>query len=212
MHRFVQPLCGFAVLAFMQSAYAQPAPVERPALKPGTEWVYKVDNSKRDKPGPAAELKRVVKEVGAKEVAIDVTLPSGTRTTAMSRELNPYSEGMTSGAARASDAMPYFSFPLAPGKTYAGKLAYPAPIGGGSINIDMATKVLDWEDVTVPAGKFRALKIEANGKASGVVTGTRKITLWYVPEVANYVRMEFYMSYGPFAGTSVQELASFSLK
>ena len=104
------------------------------------------------------------------------------------------------------------SFPLAPGKTYGGKLTYPAPVGGGGINIDMTTKVLDWEEVTVPAGKFRALKVEANGKASGAASGNRKITLWYAPEVANYVRMEFYMSYGPFSGTSVQELASFSVK
>ena len=71
----------------------------------------------------------------------------------------------------------------------------------------------DWEEVTVPAGKFRALKIEGNGRSvGGPINGTRKVTLWYAPEVANYVRMEFEMSYSPAAGKSIQELSSFSLK
>ena len=61
MNRLTMLLCGIASLvATGQSAFAQP--VERPVLKPGTEWSYKIDNSKRDKPGPPGELKRVVKD------------------------------------------------------------------------------------------------------------------------------------------------------
>ena len=77
----------------------------------------------------------------------------------------------------------------------------------------MTAKVLDWGEVTVPAGKFRALKIEANSKSSGgAINGTRKVTLWYVPEVANYVRMEFGMSYSPVSGKSVHEFVAYSVK
>ena len=191
---------------------AQATQAERPELKPGTEWVYKIDNSKRNRPGPPAELKRVIKEVGDKDYTIEITQGGNTRVGAMSLDLNPFSEGLTSSG-RTSTSLPYFSFPLAPGKTYNGVVDYPSPFGNLMININMTTKVLDWEEVTVPAGKFRALKIEGNGRSvGGPINGTRKVTLWYVPEVANYVRMEFEMSYSPAAGKTIQELASFSLK
>lgn len=198
--------------ASLQNAFAQAAPVERPVLKPGSEWVYKLDLSKRDRPGPPGELKRVIKDAGASEYTIDVTGAAGTRTTFMSLDLNPYSEGMTTSG-RASDALPFFSFPLAPGKTYSGSLTYPSPFGNVGIKVDMNTKVIDWEEVTVPAGKFRALRIEASGKSvGGSINGVRKVTIWYAPEVGQYVRAEFEMNYSPVSGKTIQELASFSLK
>ena len=213
MNKLIQFLCGFALFGMAgHAAFSQSGSTERPTLKPGSEWVYKIDNSKRDRPGPASELKRVVKDVGASEYTIELTTPSGSRTAAMSLDLNPFSEGMTA-AGRASGALPYFAFPLTPGKTYDGSLTYPSPFGNVAIKVDMNTRVLDWEEVSVPAGKFRALKIEANGKSvGGPINGTRKVTLWYAPEVANYVRMEFEMSYSPISGKSVQELVSYSVK
>ncbi len=205
-------LGGVAVALFCGLTVSQPAQVDRPLLKPGTEWVYKIDNSKRDRPAPNSELKRVIKDTGTDEYTIELSGPTGTRTTAMSLDLNPFSEGMTTSG-RASGALPYFLFPLAPGKTYAGSITYPSPFGSVNIKVDMNTKVLEWEDVTVPAGKYKALKIEANGKSvGGPINGWRKVTLWYAPEVANYVRMEFELSYSPASGKSVQELVSFSLK
>jgi len=213
MTKLIQFLSGLALLSMTtQAAFSQALSIDRPALKPGTEWIYKVDNSKRDRPGPASELKRVIKEVGANEYTIELTTPAGSRTTAMSLDLNPFSEGMTTSG-RASDALPYFAFPLAPSKTYSGSLSYPSPFGNVTFKVDMNTQVLGWEEVSVPAGKFRALKIEANGKtSSSTINGTRKVTLWYAPEVANYVRMEFEMSYSPASGKSVQELISYSVK
>lgn len=203
-----------AVVAVASSqVFAQATQAERPELKPGTEWVYKIDNSKRNRPGPPAELKRVIKEVGDKDYTIEITQAGNTRIGAMSLDLNPFSEGLTSSG-RTSSPLPYFSFPLVPGKTYSGVLDYPSPFGNLIINLNMTTKVLDWEEVTVPGGKFRALKIEGNGRSvGGPINGTRKATLWYAPEIANYVRMEFEMSYNsPAVDKSIQELSSFSLK
>ena len=196
-----------------QAAVAQQTTVERPVLKPGTEWSYRIDNSKRDKPTPPSDLRRVVKAVNANDYTIDVVTPTGTRTTVMSLDLNPFAEGMTTGANKATGALPYFSFPMTPGKTYSEPLSYPSPFGNLAIQVDMNTKVLDWEEVTVPAGKYRALKVEANGRSvGGPINGTRKVTLWYAPEVGNYVRMEFEISYSPVSGKSVHELTAFSLK
>lgn len=186
----MQMLAGLAafVAVALQSAFAQTTPVERPALKPGSEWNYRIDNSKRDKPGPPGELKRTIKEAGAAEYTIELSTGTGApRTGAMSLDLNPFNEDM-SFASRATGPIPYFSFPLAPGKTYEGKLTYPSPFGSSGIDMTTTSKVLDWEEVTVPAGKFRALKIEVNSRSNGAggkINGTRKVVLWYAPEVGS---------------------------
>jgi hypothetical protein len=57
-----------------------------------------------------------------------------------------------------------FAFPLAIGKTWS--LDYTDDRGRGileSAHFHNVYKVVGWEDVTVPAGKFRAIKIEMNG-------------------------------------------------
>ena len=202
-----------AAMVMVQGAVAQQGPVDRPVLKPGSEWTYNVDASKRNKPGPAqSPLKRVIKEVGDKEITYDLITATGTRTTVMTADLNPLSEGMTSGA-RASAPLPFFAFPLEPGKTYGGTLLYPSPFGSVDIQMVINTKVIDWEEVTVPAGKFRALRIEVQARSSGgPINGTRSVKLWYAPEVGQYVRGEFEMTYSPVAGKTTYELMSYSLK
>jgi len=55
-------------------------------------------------------------------------------------------------------------------------------------------KVAGWEEVAVPAGKFRALKIEGDGtytRNDTRQTGRSKMELWYVPEVNRWVRFRF---------------------
>ena len=212
--RFVHN-CAFvgviSVLFYAQVTLAQTGPVERPALNVGSEWSYAVDNSKRERPTPPSTIKRTIKEVKAAEYSVELVTPQGTRIGAMSLDLNPFSEGMTAGSARSSAPLPYFQFPLAPGKTYSGTLTYPTPLGQ-TANVEMTTKVLEWENVTVPAGTFKALKIEAIGKSTGQgINGRRNATLWYSPDVGHYVRMEFDLGYG-FPGLQIQELTSYALK
>jgi hypothetical protein len=55
-------------------------------------------------------------------------------------------------------------------------------------------KVVGWEEVTVPAGTFRALRIEAEGPFERVdmpIVGTAKEVMWYVPQVKRYVKWTF---------------------
>jgi hypothetical protein len=68
----------------------------------------------------------------------------------------------------------------------------------GSAGFDLVlrgtAKVIGWEDVQVPAGKFRALKVEHDSTlrgSRGPFTANRKILLWYVPETKRWVRSEF---------------------
>ena len=74
------------------------------------------------------------------------------------------------------------------------KLKY---VTGGSAAMgpwDLTLKYGSWEQVVVPAGSFRALRVELRGSRqhTGIVlnAATRfEYTAWYVPEVKRYVKM-----------------------
>lgn len=57
----------------------------------------------------------------------------------------------------------------------------------------MDVTVVGWETVEVPAGKFRALKVTAEGvwqQANGSGAHVQQITHWYSPEVKRWVKFE----------------------
>lgn len=62
----------------------------------------------------------------------------------------------------------------------------------------LTTNVIGWEDVSVPAGKFRALKVRAI-KLSGPLTGYARpyeFVCWYVPSVNRIVKSIDATAYG----------------
>jgi len=79
---------------------------------------------------------------------------------------------------------------------------FPGPVGYplGSPALPgwvVSIQVEGWEKVTVPAGTFRALRIECTGRRSaplsskgGLLAGRFKMNVWFAPEVKRLVRME----------------------
>jgi hypothetical protein len=70
------------------------------------------------------------------------------------------------------------AFPLQAGKTW--KVQYTEPHPSGNVKLSSATwttkyKVVGYEDIQVPAGKFRALKIEAEGDWRGELAPTNTV-------------------------------------
>ncbi len=111
--------------------------------------------------------------------------------------------------------VPYFSFPLAPGKAWEGSYKY-SVMGKKNkmetVNATMKSRVEGWDTVTTPAGEFNALKIvfEATHKNSHSGRGKEiKGTRWYSPEVRRIVRNEVSGEGGKSKG-EVTELVSFS--
>jgi len=88
--------------------------------------------------------------------------------------------------------VPVFSFPLEPGKTWHQK--YKVDRHDQQFEYEGEATVEGWEDVTVPAGTFRALKISSLtsfrrvGGRGG--RGTLTTTTWYSPVVGTYVKRE----------------------
>jgi S1-C subfamily serine protease len=96
------------------------------------------------------------------------------------------------------------------------------PMGGQGIpRWIYETQVQDWEQVTVPAGTFRALRVEVAGRretppsGQGFVTGEFLLTTWYAPDVKRFVRLEHQVKSGSFStrgqvvGEDVVELLSY---
>jgi uncharacterized caspase-like protein len=90
--------------------------------------------------------------------------------------------------------IPIYSFPLEPGKSWQAK--YRTSRGDGRVfDNDRSATVEGWEQVTVPAGTFRALKVSSltyyHRVDSGGSGGGRSVfNYWYAPEVGRPVRIE----------------------
>ena len=71
------------------------------------------------------------------------------------------------------------------------------PVGSSSLpGFTSTAQIQGWEQVTVPAGTFRALRVEMAGNRGldfftrDAVAGRFKLTVWYAPEVRRFVRLE----------------------
>ncbi|TXT37513.1 MAG: hypothetical protein FD135_3506 [Comamonadaceae bacterium] len=86
-------------------------------------------------------------------------------------------------------------FPLAPGKTWTFSYNFQSK-PDTLIEVTQTAQVTRWEDVTVPAGNFKTLRVEhvGNYKATqGVQSWRGRITetFWYAPEVGRVVAQEY---------------------
>jgi uncharacterized caspase-like protein len=85
-----------------------------------------------------------------------------------------------------------YAYPLEPGKSWQGK--YKTTRGDGKVfDNDRSTTVGGWEEVTVPAGTFKALKVSAltyYRRTDGGGGGKIIVNYWYAPEAKRAVRVE----------------------
>jgi hypothetical protein len=85
-----------------------------------------------------------------------------------------------------------FQFPLSPGRQYAAAWDMRRPRAGAfHVRHERSVTVVGWEDVEVPAGKFRALKLQADGhyrRFDRPAADEARNTYWYVPQVKRWVK------------------------
>jgi len=96
------------------------------------------------------------------------------------------------------------NFPLTSGKQWKDLYQVDEPgAWGGMVAVDYneTFRVLEWEELQVRAGKFKAIKVEYKLEPSwrdgiGWVTGTEsKALYWYSPEVKNFVKCQYEKGY-----------------
>ena len=90
-----------------------------------------------------------------------------------------------------SPPLQYFDFPLYPGKTWK-QLSRETDIKTGAVREHtLSATVGDWEDVSVPTGTFRAIKITLQTELLDRTTGTKSIGTdisWYAPTLRRSVK------------------------
>jgi hypothetical protein len=92
-----------------------------------------------------------------------------------------------------SPPLQYFAFPLYPGKTWQQRSRETNMQTGAVREHTLSATVGEWEDISVPAGTFRALKITLQTELLDPSTGatsTGTDISWYAPNMRRSVRSE----------------------
>lgn len=179
-YRFAQAsvLC-IAVLAAPLAVSAQS--VARPDLKAGDTWTVGITANAGFGASAHREEVRVVKEAGDTGYLVENTKKEGggaapvVEMLHISRDLNFI--GRSTGAPQ---EFKWLQWPLEPGRSYEFETA------AGNATATWKGKVVGWEDIEVPAGKFRALHVEFD--RSGPFRAASSESLWFAPEAKTVVK------------------------
>lgn len=188
MSRYLLLMAFF--LGTLPSVYGQSgSTLEKPTHTIGDTWTYRTldwDQEKRRNKFVVLAVKGEVFQLESTPVQAAGSANSGTpaKFNATLDKWDFFGARITSGA-RAN-----IRFPLSLGDTW--KYEYSiARSGGGNMVLQYEVSADSWEDVTVPAGTFRALKIIHNGRYTmDGGSSTVRETFWYAPNVKNYIKWE----------------------
>lgn len=86
-----------------------------------------------------------------------------------------------------------YPFPLTPGKTWTAEVRWQIPDISQAGRSEVEGKIGDWEQVTVPAGTYRAIKVDVTVRAIGRLglNDTTTVTYWYSPQVNRFVKYRY---------------------
>ena len=193
MRRAITLLLIAAGLALPASCPAyDDAPVARPEIKSGDRWTYhRVDA----RTGTVLyEFETRVALVGGDSIRTVSVLAGRKQESESFWTLEWNSLATSYGVFSPHSGM--FRFPLAAGATYRSgyQLQLPKSGGAGRIDFEHVVKVVGWEYVVVPAGAFRALKVEMAGQFSRrdyASSGSTRTVAWYVPAVKRWVMLAY---------------------
>ena len=161
-------------------------PVARPEVKLDDRWVYRNTNVRRKPPAVIYELR--VSFVDSRAIHAVIERQGGRKDTDATwtrdwNAVNAVDEGVFEVI---------FQFPLSTGQQYPAMWEVRRPRAGEfHVRHERKVTVMGWEDVEVPAGKFRALKIQADGyfkRFDRVASDEARNTYWYVPQVKRWVK------------------------
>ena len=162
-----------------------------PRVQVGDRWVLRSDDLNNPKWSNVTERKVLQATESQLVVSSRNTQSNYTRTLVFTPTWNLIKSREPDGKGYDySPPLKYFDFPLFPGKKWAAEVQEARAGGQPTRKHQMAAVVEGWEDVTVPAGTFRALKIVLRIKAleESVVTRDSEDVSWYVPKVKRSVK------------------------
>ena len=157
-----QRLLAFLSLALVAGTL-KAQPLQQPAFAPADQWTYA---TKFEEAGRETILRKVAFSVirsSSRSLVVSVRL-NDSDTGSRQEVLNPdWSKPISINGVEVVTRRP-FNFPLEVGKTWTVNYVEPGVAPGVKFQRnEMTYTVVGWEDVKVPAGQFKALKIEVDG-------------------------------------------------
>jgi hypothetical protein len=161
LHRFV---LATVVLAAARVSAAES--IERPLVKEGDKWTYSIQTEELKNNMMAGFTRKhdvSVVRVGSRNLIV-ASKPADSNLPPVESTVNlDWSVPRNIGGKELIYAQPY-KFPLEVGKTWDHEITEPNPTPAiALLRHTWHHTVIGWEDVTVPAGTFKALKIESEG-------------------------------------------------
>jgi hypothetical protein len=176
--------CAVLGVVFSFAAVAaQAQSVPRPDWKVGDTWTVAITVNSGIGGTSRHEEVRVVKEAGENGYLVESTpKPSGTPSATaqmlqFSRDLNFINPTASNGAPQ---EYKWLQWPLEVGRSYQFESTFQ------NHPLDWKGRVVGWQDVEVPAGKFKALRLEF--ERSGSNRNAASESVWYAPDAKLVVK------------------------
>jgi hypothetical protein len=174
------------------------AQVAAPALKPGDSWTYRgIDNYNRL---PTGAWTREVTGAAAGGIRVALRSADGSFEDVY-RVPGELASGVLNDRARGTmePAFQLLPFPLTEGKSWSQKVIRTDPFSNERREMLVRGKVLGWETVKVPAGEFRAMKVERTMYLGDYDTfrgiTQRTETEWYAPDIRGAAKIVVFEEY-----------------
>jgi hypothetical protein len=182
-------------IAVAQGAAGSSTPLDKSTLvAPGVSWVYEFT----DKIYTDNDARITVRVIRAADGIVEEQLSArsgAARTMAARREIDARAASFDLYRLGANEVLTEFApYLFAAGSEKAVRgvtdaLGYPT---GGNEAWNIRTAAPVWDVVTVPAGTFRAMRLEIDGKHRAKAWDITKFSfrVWYAPQVGRYVKYE----------------------
>jgi hypothetical protein len=184
--------------------------VDAPYIRPGSSWTYKVEDSAWS--APQMVTLTFMKDDVYKNAGV-LAFGAGSETILYDRDLNFVAVASDGRILReASPSLRSFDFPFYVGKEWRSVFTFQDNQKGLSWTpVEVFWRVKEYDEITVPAGKFRAFLIESEPSTNW---GIRKEQIWYAPQVKQLVKRfrERTAAHYEGRGKDTWELVQYTLK
>jgi hypothetical protein len=184
--------------------------VDAPYIRPGSSWTYKVEDSAWN--APQTVTLTFMKDDVYKNSGV-LAFAAGNETILYDRDLNFVAVASDGRILReASPSLRSFDFPFHVGKEWRSVFTFQDNQKGLSWTpVEVFWRVKEYDEITVPAGKFRAFLIESEPSTNW---GIRKEQVWYSPQAKQLVKRlrERTSAHYEGKGRDTWELVQYTLK
>jgi len=190
-HRVLWQAGALSLLALSACATIPAPTISAPIVELGDQWIYRYERRTKSGLTDSSAL-NLVSAVQDRTFETTVTYLTAPRPSDVGKTLVQRVDRNTLTIQQPNlvDGQPIaLAFPLVPGKHWS--FTFRRTEGTAIVSHAVDASVVGVEDVTVPAGSFRATRVLLEGNAQAEAIGYRwRIEYWYAPDAKNYARIE----------------------